>query len=207
LSIEEVSALVEACAGRYRDLVIVLAYTGLRWGELAGLQTRDIVEVPSVGLRLQRAVLAGRGQRHLFVDSLKNHQARTVPLTGGPLEIVRAWSAGRGPEQWIFPSTSGTPLSEGNWKRMIRWSDAKRAIDRPSLRVHDLRHTAASIWLGAGADAKVVQRVLGHASAAMTLDLYGHLVDTNLWQAANRVADHTQTTAQAGAGKRAPDKR
>jgi hypothetical protein len=45
------------------------------------------------------------------------------------------------------------------------------------------------VWLGAGADPKVVQRVLGHATAAMTMDLYGHLVDDHLWQAARRVGD------------------
>ena len=55
------------------------------------------------------------------------------------------------------------------------------------MRVHDLRHTAASLWLAAGADPKVVQRVLGHATAAMTLDLYGHLVDASLWQAARLI--------------------
>jgi hypothetical protein len=52
---------------------------------------------------------------------------------------------------------------------------------------HDLRHTCASLWLGAGADPKVVQRILGHASAAMTMDLYGHLIDHNLWTSAKRV--------------------
>ena len=50
-----------------------------------------------------------------------------------------------------------------------------------------MRHTAASVWLGARADPKVVQRVLGHATAAMTMDLYGHLVDNNLWEAARAV--------------------
>ena len=84
------------------------------------------------------------------------------------------------------PST--TPLhSESNWKRSIGWSRATAAIGRPTLRPHDLRHTAASIWLGAGADPKVVQRILGHASAAMTMDLCGHLIDRNLWEAADRI--------------------
>lgn len=60
--------------------------------------------------------------------------------------------------------------------------------DRPSdPEGHDLRHTCASLWLGAGADPKVVQRVLGHASAAMTMDLYGHLIDQNLWDSAKKV--------------------
>jgi len=59
------------------------------------------------------------------------------------------------------------------------------------VRVHDLRHTAASLWLAAGADPKVVQRVLGHATAAMTMDLYGHLVDAGLWQAARLIGGTT----------------
>lgn len=63
-----------------------------------------------------------------------------------------------------------------------------------SFRVHDLRHTAASVWLAAGADPKVVQRVLGHATAAMTMDLYGHMIDTNLWQAAQLVGDISGTS-------------
>jgi integrase len=72
---------------------------------------------------------------------------------------------------------------------MVAWTEAKAKIGRPTIRVHDLRHTAASLWLGAGADAKVVQRVLGHATASMTLDLYGHLMDANLWATAKLVGD------------------
>ncbi|MFG1626781.1 tyrosine-type recombinase/integrase [Kribbella sp. NPDC049227] len=48
-----------------------------------------------------------------------------------------------------------------------------KSIGVPTLRVHDLRHTAASVWLGSGADPKVEQRILGHASAARTVDVYG----------------------------------
>ena len=49
------------------------------------------------------------------------------------------------------------------------------------------------MWLAAGADPKVVQRVLGHATAAMTMDLYGHMMDANLWQAARLVGDISGT--------------
>jgi site-specific recombinase XerD len=54
--------------------------------------------------------------------------------------------------------------------------------------VHDLRHTAASIWLGCGVDPKVVQAILGHAVASTTMDLYGHLVAENLWSATKKVS-------------------
>jgi len=81
----------------------------------------------------------------------------------------------------------GGPLGESNWKRSVCWLAAKAAAGVPALRVHDLRHTAASLWLGVGADPKVVQRVMRHATAAITMDLYGHVVDANLWQAAQLV--------------------
>ena len=57
----------------------------------------------------------------------------------------------------------------------------------PRVSAGSTRQSTALVWLAAGADPKVVQRVLGHASAAMTMDLYGHLVDDNLWQAAQVV--------------------
>jgi integrase len=74
-----------------------------------------------------------------------------------------------------------------NWKRSVGWTAATAAVGLRGFRVHDLRHTAASVWLAAGADPKEVQRVLGHATAAMTMDLYGHLVDDNLWEAAQTI--------------------
>jgi integrase len=94
------------------------------------------------------------------------------------------WSASKAPDAWLFNAPEGGPLRESNWKRSVSWRVATAAAGVPGFRVHDLRRTAASVWLGAGADPKVVQRVLGHASAAMTMDPYGHLVDGNLWQAA-----------------------
>jgi integrase len=79
-------------------------------------------------------------------------------------------------------------LRESNWKRSVGWSTATAAAGLRGFRVHDLRHTAASVWLGRRAGPKAVQRVLGHVTAAMTMDLYGHLVDDNLWEAARAVA-------------------
>lgn len=205
LTEDEVHALADACRGRYGELVVVLAYEGFRWGELAGLQVGDLIDVPGRGVRIQRTVLAALGAGELFIDTAKNHKARTVPLTANVAEIVDRWSAGKRPHDWLFGTATGTALNEGNWKRQIGWRAAKEKIGRPSLRVHDLRHTAASIWLGKGADPKVVQRVLGHASATMTMDLYGHLIDTNLWAAAERIdvarGHHGGTEAERRIGR------
>ncbi|MEV5962743.1 tyrosine-type recombinase/integrase [Kribbella sp. NPDC051952] len=91
--------------------------------------------------------------------------------------MVDRWAGGKVSVARLFHAPQGGPLSEGNWKRSVRWSAVIKAIGVATLRVHDLRHTAASVWLGSGADPKVVQRISGHASAAMTMDLYGHLID------------------------------
>ena len=175
-----------------------MALAGLRWGELAGLRVGDRVWAPGSGLRLQRAVLASGGGGALYVDTLKNKRARTVPLVDELVPIVDRWSAGKAPDAWLFDAPKGGPLRESNWKRSVGWSAATAAAGVPGFRVHDLRHTAASVWLGAGADPKVVQRVLGHASAAMTMDLYGHLVDGNLWQAARVVGGISGASEPSG---------
>jgi integrase len=96
-----------------------------------------------------------------------------VPLVAELVPIIDRWSAGKEPEAWLFAAPGSGPLRESNWKRSVGWSAARVAAGVPDVRVHDLRHTAASLWLAAGADPKVVQRVLGHATAAMTMDLYG----------------------------------
>jgi integrase len=200
LTIDELLALTGACKSRCRDVVPVLALAGLRWGELAGLQVGDTVSVPGPGLRLRRAVLGSSGGGSLYVDTLKNNRARTVPLVMHLVPIVGRWSEGKAPDAWLFAAPEGGPLRESNWKRSVSWAAATAAIGRRGFRVHDLRHTAASVWLGAGADPKVVQRVLGHATAAMTMDLYGHMMDANLWQAARLVGDISGTFAPPEAG-------
>ena len=113
-----------------------------------------------------------------------------MPLVAELVPIIDRWSAGKQHNDWLFDAPKGGPLRESNWKRSVGWRTAKASAGVPGVRVHDLRHTAASLWLAAGADPKVVQRVLGHATAAMTMDLYGHLVDASLWQAARADRGH-----------------
>lgn len=198
LTLAELHALTAACTGPYRDVVPVLALAGLRWGELAGLQVGDRLSAPGPGLRVSRAMLGSEGGGTLFLDTLKNHRARTVPLVAELVPIIERWSEGKEPEAWLFAAPGGGPLRESNWKRSVGWQAAKAAAGLPDVRVHDLRHTAASLWLAAGADPKVVQRVLGHATAAMTMDLYGHLVDASLWQAAALIGGTTGASEPPG---------
>jgi integrase len=78
-----------------------MALAGLRWGELAGLQVADRVRAPGPGLRLRRAVLASGGGGALYVDTLKNKRARTVPLVEDLVPVVDRWSAGKAPDAWL----------------------------------------------------------------------------------------------------------
>ena len=131
-------------------------------------------------------MLASEGGGALYLDTLKNNRARTVPLVAELVPIIDRWSAGKEPEAWLFAAPGGGPLRESNWKRSVRWRAATVAAGVPDVRVHDLRHTAASLWPLARTR-RWCSRVLGHATAAMTMDLYGHLVDASLWRAARLI--------------------
>jgi integrase len=148
---------------------------GLRWGELAA----------------RAAVVTGSSSKQRWRRVVRRHveeQARShCPLVSVVVPIVDRWSAGKSPGEWLFAAPAGGPLRETNWQRSVSWREATATIGRPELRVHDLRHAAASVWLASGADPKVAQRVLGHATPAMTMDLYGHMIDRNLWDAARRL--------------------
>ncbi|GAA1426335.1 hypothetical protein GCM10009616_00600 [Microlunatus lacustris] len=89
--------------------------------------------------------MASNGGGALHVDTLKSKRPRTVPLLPEAAEIVASCSTGKAADQWLFAAPEGGPLRETNWKRSVGWTRAKAMIDRPTLRVHDLRHTAASL--------------------------------------------------------------
>src|SRR5262249_49588064 len=93
LTLDELQVLTVAWAGRSSDVVAVLGLAGWRWGELAGLRVGDRISVPGPGLRLSRAMLASEGGGALYVDTLKNHRARTVPLVAELVPIIDRWSA------------------------------------------------------------------------------------------------------------------
>jgi hypothetical protein len=104
-----------------------------------GLPVGDRVMVPGPGLRLSRAVLARNGGDELYVDTLKNKRARTVPLVPVVVPIVDRCSAGKSAGDWLVAAPTGGPLRETNWQRSVSWHEAKATIGRPELRVHDLR--------------------------------------------------------------------
>ncbi|WP_211439287.1 tyrosine-type recombinase/integrase [Corynebacterium glutamicum] len=166
-----VETMAVAAGGNYGDLVRFLAYTGLRWGEFAGLQVQDI-DLPRHRLHIRHTITELNGK--LVHGAPKHDKQRLVPLIAQAEAILVNRIKGKEPEDLVFTTTRGTPLRVRNARRDWFNKSAKVA-GYPSLTPHDLRHSFASVAIASGASIKALQLALGHHSAAFTIDRYGHL--------------------------------
>jgi integrase len=165
---------------RYADITLVLALTGVRLGELRGLRVRDVVDVPYPALVVKRSIpQSGRTSAPIERATTKSGRSRLVPLSAPVQPVVARWVEGREPDDLLFPAPEGGYLRAQNWRRAVHWNET--SLGR---RPHDLRHTAASLWIAAGIDIKTVSAWLGHSTAKLTLDTYGHLMGTDADRAA-----------------------
>ena len=186
LSVEQVELLVELVP-EHAALVYTLAYTGMRWGEVTGLRVRNL------DLQRRRARVeenAVKVSTRIVVGTPKTHETRSVPLPRFLLQGLALQIAGKGRDQIVFGDGDThleRPHARNGW--FMRAVAAARSIDPtfPRIKIHDLRHTAASLAVSAGANVKAVQRMLGHASAAMTLDTYADLFDDDLDAVSDRL--------------------
>ena len=165
LTAAELRALA-ARAGHYASLVMLLGTTGLRIGEACALDVGD-VQTRTVTRGGRRAEV-----RRLRVRTSKTGGGRDVPIPASVLDLLDV--DGRDAGEPLLTSPEGARMSRHNVARS--W----RRVAPAGLRLHDLRHTAASLAIASGADVKAVQRMLGHKRASMTLDTYGHLWDAGL---------------------------
>jgi drug/metabolite transporter (DMT)-like permease len=164
-------------AGPGRVAVLVLGYCGLRWSELAALRVRNF-DLLRRRVLIEEAVTEVDGKT-LAWGTPKTHARRSVPLPRFLADELARTVVTRPPGALAFPSPQGAVLRNRNARSA--WFDAAAvAIGEPGLTPHELRHTAASLAIKAGANVKAVQRMLGHASAAMTLDVYSGLFDDDL---------------------------
>lgn len=174
-----------AAAGRYSTLIRTLAYTGLRWGEVSALRVRDVdLSRRRMDVRRAFADIGGR----VVEGTPKSHQARTVPLPRWLAAELAPLVDSKELDDLVFTSPDGGPLRKSNFRRRA-WAPAVRAAGLDGLTPHGLRHTAASLYISAGTPPKVVQRILGHASITVTLDLYGHLYPDEMDTWADRLGD------------------
>nr|WP_239579134.1 site-specific integrase [Microlunatus panaciterrae] len=171
LTSDEVGRLAAAAGPENAPLILVLAFTGLRFGEAAGLRVR---RVDFARRRLDiREVASEVGGRVVF-GTPKTHQRRTVVVPRSLMPLLEAACAGKAPDDHVFTSPDGSVLRLRNWRSRV-FDPARAAAGLDHARPHDLRHTAASLAIASGATVKAVQSMLGHASAAMTLDIYASL--------------------------------
>ncbi|WP_063713100.1 tyrosine-type recombinase/integrase [Nocardia jiangxiensis] len=164
-------------AGRFRPMVLALAYTGIRFGEAVALRTADI-NLDTNRIRIARSATNVAGQGMVETDT-KNHSSRLVPVPDFLGKELASMIADRDASALVFTGRKGDQfLSLGEF----RWAfdQAAEAVGITGMVPHGLRHTAASLAISSGANIKVVQRMLGHKTATLTLDLYGHLFPDDL---------------------------
>ncbi len=179
LTAEQV-ALLAAAAEDAQDgaglIVETLAWVGMRWGELVALRRS---RVHLLRRRIEIAEAATELGSGLSWGTPKTHERRLVTMPAFLADHLAPRLGDIPDDGLVFTAPNGGPLRSSPFRQQI-WKPAVEAAGLEQLRIHDLRGTAASLMISSGANIKAVQRQLGHASAAMTLDLYGHLYEDDL---------------------------
>jgi integrase len=173
----EIARLASTIQPRFRALVLVSAYGGLRIGELAGLR-RGRVDTTRATVTVLEIATDVSG-RLVFGPPKTRAARRTISLpapVADELEQHLASYAEPDPDALVFTATRGSALRATNFRRRV-WTSAVHAAELDGLRIHDLRHTAVALWIAAGASPKEVARRAGHTSVKTVLDVYGHLYD------------------------------
>ncbi len=184
LDSEQARQLLESASGDRLEALYVLAVTaGLRIGELLALRWQD-VDLEANTLRVRRTKSTAKGGPRFTAP--KNGKGRSIKLTRHAVEALPAHRAAQNAEWlkagslWedhglVFATHGGRPLDSHNVAR-TSFKPLLRKAGLPDIRFHDLRHTCATLLLSCGHHPKLVQELLGHASVALTLDRYSHIL-------------------------------
>lgn len=167
----------------YRTLVLTLGYLGARWGEATALEVRHLNPLRR-RLNVVNNLVQVDGKLH--AGDPKGGRSRTLPIPNFLLPLIIEQCKDKAPNDPLFTGRDGDllrrPPTQRGW-----FQQAIKTAGVPRLTPHDLRHTAASLAVQSGANVKAVQRMLGHTSAAMTLDIYADLFDDDLDALAERL--------------------
>jgi integrase len=183
------------CDRLYAMSVLVLA-TGMRRGEIAGLRWCDVdLDAGVLAVRRSRVSVSytvhesepktRSGRRTISVDErvvavLSAHRRRQ-------LEERLAWGPAWTDSGYVFTSENGVPLHPE--RITVLFGCLASAAGVPTIRLHDLRHTSASLLLSAGVHPKIVTERLGHSSVSITLDLYSHVIPGLQAEAAEKLGE------------------
>lgn len=163
--LEQVAAAVGQHDRHLGTLVLIAGWTGLRWSELRAVRVRDFARAPMPLIVVQQAAPEG-----VATKTTKGRRTRRVPVADRVLSLVEACAAGKEYEALLFTTSGGARLHASAFKRTSKWAETGRG-----RRIHDLRHTAACLWLARGVDVVTVQAWMGHASVATTNVYLTHL--------------------------------
>lgn len=176
-----------------RPLWALLLGTGLRLGEALGLRSTDIdwtrrtLRVQQTLRSVDRRVRVPGTPRLVAAEPKTETSRRTIVMPGFVVDALAELEPVANVQRYIFTTPRGTPLDQRNVARA--WTGvaaqgkrpavpgARDLAGIPAIRIHDLRHTAASLMLAQGASLHDVMKALGHSSIAMTANTYGHLVE------------------------------
>jgi integrase len=128
----------------------------------------------------------------------KSHEQREVPITRFLVDDIAEHIRGKKPDELVFTGVRGGGALRAAVFRRAGFDKAAEAISVAGLHPHELRHTAASLAIASGANVKLAQLMLGHKSATVTLDQYGHLFGDDL----DTIADRLDAYAQEALGAR-----
>lgn len=186
LDAAQVARLAEAIAPRYRAMVYVGAYGGLRFGETVGLRTASVdllhrkLQVTHQLTEVAGKVRLSRPKTDASIRSITMPRVLAAEL-GAHIEVYPPGDGG-----FLFTSSGHHTIRRTNWRRR-EWLTAVEASVGAPLRFHDLRHTHAALLIAQGAHPKVIQSRLGHTSIRTTMDIYGHLLEGLDEDAADRL--------------------
>ena len=184
LTQSEVRKFLAASDERWRPLLLMAISTGMRQGELLGLKWGDI-DWLAKQVHVRRQFTSGR-----FAELKTKYSRRRVGLSDELLSDLKRWKlrCPKSDHDLVFPNGAGNPENHGNVLRRGFYPALRRAGLR-HIRFHDLRHTFASALIMRNANVKTVQRLLGHASAMMTLDTYSHMGPESHDEAVRSIGD------------------
>ena len=198
LTAGELWRLTDAIETRYRAFVLLGGFGGLRLGEMLGLRWKR-VDLLRRRVDVAETLVDIEGHIH-FGPPKTNAAVRSVPIaTFLCEELSRLATPDTSPDSLVFQSPNGHPVRPSLFRRRS-WTPAVEAAGLTPLRIHDLRHTAVSLWIAEGAHPKQVAVLAGHTSVSVVLDRYGHLYprqDDVLRDALERHAGSRQPSGRA----------
>ncbi|MFV2094520.1 tyrosine-type recombinase/integrase [Micromonospora sp. LOL_014] len=175
-TVAQVVALAEAMPARFSALIIVAAFSGLRWGELAALRRCD-VDTDAGTIRVPRKLAVLRSGGLVFGPPKSEAGNRVVALPAAARSALvdhLAAFVDDDPEALVFTGDKGAVLRSGNFRRAVRWSAALAAAGLPAdFHFHDLRHTGNNLAAATGASTRDLMSRMGHASMRAAL-IYQH---------------------------------